>query len=136
MRILIFDEDTKHLPHLCDVFIQEGHSVKQVTDWKKLDETIREFRPEGILVDLMVPPFNLPADECNGGYTTGVYVYKNIINKIAKGIPFIIFSGTELGVQFVHEAIESLKDYEEFKGVLPKGTDEDEIIMLLSGGTN
>lgn len=132
MRILIFDEDTKHLPQLCDVLRQEGHEVTQVMDWKNLETEIAELAPEGIVIDLMIPPLDLPVSGCSAGYTTGVYVYMTFINKYAPGIPFVVFSGTELGLNFISKEVKKLESYAEFRGVLSKGCDEELIIEFLS----
>ena len=83
MRILVFDEDTKHMPIICDVLRQKGHSVVQVTDWKEIEQSISDFKPEGLVIDLMMPSLDCPPDTCSGGYTTGAYIYKNIIHKVA-----------------------------------------------------
>lgn len=131
MRILIYDEDKVQVPHIIDVLRQYNNDVVQVTDWKELRKIIKEFVPEGIVIDLMIPAVGLPSDQCSGGYTTGVYIYKTIIHDIAKGVPFIAYSGVELGVNFIQKGIDELKMFEEYKGVLQKGCEENNIVTLL-----
>lgn len=131
MNILIFDEDERQIPQTCDVLKQLGHQVKHLTKWEKLKEELQNFKPEGLVLDLMLPAINLPSEECGGGYTTGAYVYKTIIHEILPGIPFVVYSATDLGLHKIREAISELEKFNEYRGVLAKGCDEEEIIETL-----
>lgn len=132
MHILIFDEDPKHLPILCDLLRQKGHTVLQVKDQQELEKSINVFKPEGIVIDLMMPSLNCPPDMCSGGYTTGGYIYRNIINKIAPGIPFIVYTATVVEVSFINKEIQELKKFKEYRWVLEKGCNEELIVQYLT----
>lgn len=133
MRILVIDDDDIEMPQTCDLLKLEGHEVLQIKDSSNIEESIKNFAPDGIILDLMIPDLNLPQKDINGGYTTGAYLYKNVINKIAHGIPFVVYSGTAIEVDFIKEDLDSLKAYEEYSGTIEKGDDEDLILKYLLG---
>jgi DNA-binding NtrC family response regulator len=132
MKLLIIDDDNRQMSHVCGLLRRMGHSVVQVKEWYKVKENIEEFSPEGIILDLMIPAVGLPieeAEKCNGGYTTGVYIYHQIIHNIASGIPFVVYTGLPLDVRNIDKEVSSLTKYKEFKGVIGKGDDIEELII-------
>lgn len=115
-----------------DVLKQNGHDVVQVTDYKDLKQQIEKFKPEGIVIDLMMPIPELPQVECRGGYTSGAYIYKTIIHESAKGIPFIVYSAVDPEVTYIRETTEALRTFTEYRGFLAKGCEVKLIVEKLS----
>ncbi len=134
MKVLILDEDDRQMPQTCDLIEQQGHEVCQVKDWRELESTIREFKPDAFVIDLMIPALGLPIDECSGGYTTGAYLYINVVRKLSPKSPFVVFSASCLDIPLMKTAIKKLKKYSEFRGVLSKGQDEERIVVALESG--
>jgi CheY-like chemotaxis protein len=130
MRLLVVDEDVRSVPHICDDFRDLGHEVLQVVDWHMLRDSISTFRPEGIALDLMMPRIGIPATESS--YTTGSYVYHNVLHPLCPGIPFVVFSAARLDVAIIKQATESLSRYPEFRGVLSKGCPSKSVIAQLT----
>lgn len=131
MRILVVDEDVRDVPHICDELKQFGHNVRQVTDWESLRGVIADFKPDAMLVDLMIPPIGLPSDECGGGFTTGAYIYEKIIHDAAPSIPVAVFSSAFLETPIIKHALQRMQQFPEYKGVIPKGCNPEELIDLL-----
>ncbi|MGC3991623.1 MAG: hypothetical protein QM796_18430 [Chthoniobacteraceae bacterium] len=123
------DEDEKSLPHICDDMRDLGHEVLQVADWKDLKEVITHFKPDGIFLDLMIPKIGL--NDSGSSYTTGAFIYKNIIHNLCPGIPFVIFSAAPLKISLIREAAEELSKYNEFRGIFSKGRELNYVIEHL-----
>lgn len=132
MRILVIDEDTEDMPQFCDGLKQLRHSVVQCSDWKQLETSLSEFKPEAIILDLMMPCSDLPSEECHAGFTTGAYLYGNVIHKLAPGVPFVVLSAAYQGTTPVRTAISRLKEFREFAGVFSKGAAEEDVLKALS----
>lgn len=132
MRILILDDDMRDMPHFCDLLRQSGHDVKQIDGWNDLCAVLMDFKPDGIIVDLMIPAIGLPVEECAGGYTSGAYIYITFIHELTPNIPFIVFSAATMNTFIIQQSIANLKKYSEFRGVLSKGCEQYEIIDLLT----
>jgi len=132
MRILILDDDVRDMPHVCDEIAQFGHEVRQVTDWKELLTVLAQFKPEAILIDLMIPPVGLPSDECGGGFTTGAYIYEKLIHNAAPGVPMAVFSNALLEAPIIKDALNRMDRFAEFRGAISKTCDPEEVIALVS----
>ena len=132
MKLLVIDEDTTHVPHIIDEFRQLENEVVQLTDWQGVQTRLGNFRPDALLLDLMMPPNGLPLDECNAGFTTGAYVYKTELHKLFVGIPFALFSAAYLDAGVIRQADEDLKQFAEYRGLIAKGEDAEDIIRKLS----
>jgi CheY-like chemotaxis protein len=130
MRILVLDEDVRDVPHICDEIAQTGHEVRQVSDWKELSDVLAQFKPNAILIDLMIPAVGLPSNECGGGFTTGAYLYDRIIHGAAPGVPVAVFSSAFLETPIIKQALKRMEQFPEFRGVISKGCNPDEVIAL------
>ena len=134
MNILIWDDDLRHIPHVCDLLRLYGHDVRQVTSLADFKSIYSQFKPDGLLIDLMMPLIGIPIDDPLGEYVAGIYIYNKVIRPLLPTTPFLIYTGTALNMDIVFESIKSLECYPEFKGVLEKGAaDEDTIIHRLQG---
>ena len=125
MKILIIDEDRRHLPEVIDLLRFNGHVVSQVDDWRDAVVKIREFDPDLLLLDLMMPSWDLNSSDCFGGYGTGAYVYETRIQKEFPSLKFIVFSGVDPGVSIVKRIIDRLKTFTTFDGFLSKNQIEE-----------
>lgn len=133
MKLLVIDDDVRDMSHVCDYFRITGNDVLHCSKWSEVESAVTTFKPNGIILDLMMSTMGLPIQECDGGYTTGIYIYKHIIHKNAPNTPFIIFSASDRNSDFVRNAIEVLEsDYPSFSGYFSKGCDEEAIINALS----
>ena len=130
MRLLVLDEDTRSVPHICDEFRDLGHEVLHVSDWRMLPDQVREFAPDGIVLDLMMPRIGIPATESS--YTTGSYVYHRVLHALCPGVPFVVFSAAHLDVAIIKQANRGLGVYAEFRGVLSKGCPLKNVITQLN----
>jgi CheY-like chemotaxis protein len=131
MRILVLDEDSRDVPHICDEIAQSGHKVQQVTDWKDVQTVLHQFKPDALLIDLMIPAVGLPSNECGGGFTTGAYIYETMTHDSAPGIPFAVFSSAFLETTLIKDALKRMEKFPEYRGVLSKECNPDEVIALL-----
>lgn len=131
MRILVVDEDRKHMPQVCDVLRALGHDVLHIPDWRQIQVELRAFKPEGIVLDLMIPASGLPLNECGHGYTTGEYIYKTLIAPIAPDVPFVVLSAADQSVSFVEAATERLRKLSPCRAILEKPCDERSIVVHL-----
>jgi CheY-like chemotaxis protein len=127
MRLVIIDEDEIAIPHVVDELRQGGHDVVQVSKWADAPDVIRSFKPDGIALDLMIPPIDLPVEECNGGFSTGRYLYERILHPVASGIPFVIYSAAFPRSEMVKDVCEALRSFAEFRGFVSKASDVDEL---------
>jgi CheY-like chemotaxis protein len=131
MRILVVDEDNLDVPHICDEIRQSGHQVLQVADWKQLSAVVPDFKPDAILLDLMIPAIGLPSNECGGGFTTGAYIYEKMLHDLTPGVPFAVFSSAFLETSIIKQALKRLEQFPEYKGTISKGCNPEEIIQLI-----
>ena len=131
MRILVIDEDTRSVPHICDEMRQLGHQIEQVTGWEDLAGVITRFRPEAIILDLMMPAVKLPRAECGGGYTTGAYIYAKFVQPIAPNVPFVVFSSAFFESTVIKHALQQLAKYREFRRAFSKGDEVEDILAAL-----
>lgn len=131
MRILILDDDLRNMPAICDEIAQSGHEVRLVSDWNELPTVLLQFKPDAILLDLMIPPVGLPADECGGGFTTGAYIYEKLIHNAAIGVPVAVFSSAYLETPTMKHALKRLEQFPEYRGAISKGCNTEEVIELV-----
>lgn len=125
-RIMIIDDDTRRIRHLCDLFIEMGHKVMHVTSVYNLKEALHAFKPDGIAIDLMMPTENLNLDDCSGGLETGICIYYSIIQPICPAVPFVIYSGGYFrGPDFI-------KNNKNFRGFISKSADPLKLIKALT----
>lgn len=131
MRILVLDDDVRDMPQICDGIAQLGPEVRQVSDWKELPTVLSQFKPEAILLDLMIPPVGLPSNECGGGFTTGAYIYEKVIHDAAPGVPVAVFSSAFLETAIMKQALKRMEQFPEYRGAISKGCDLEEVIALV-----
>jgi CheY-like chemotaxis protein len=137
LKILIYDEDTYSgtIEEFCERLERLGETAEQVTDWNRLPDRIREFKPDALLIDLMIPALGLPSDECGDGYTTGAYVYRSKARDIGHQIPFAVFTAADIKTTRIRKAIDSLKSLPEYRGTFQKGEDAEVVLAALRGKT-
>ena len=134
MNILIYDEDTASgiISEFRERLQSLNENAIQVADWRLIEEKIKTFKPNAFIIDLMIPPVDLPTDDCGAGYTTGAYVYKTHIHPHSAGTPFVIFTAADIGTSRISQAIQSLKGYREFRGIFEKGEDAEVVLKALT----
>ena len=131
MRLIVIDEDLRSVPHICDELRQSGHDVIQIADWHEIKEKLPPFSPNGILLDLMIPAIDLPANGCASGFTTGAYLYREVIHPLAQGVPFVVYTSAPLTLSVVKSALEQLLAFGEYAGAISKGEDVEKVVALL-----
>jgi hypothetical protein len=102
-----------------------------VSDWRELSIALAQFRPDAILLDLMIPPVGLPSNDCGGGFTTGAYIYEKMIHDAAVGVPFAVFSSALLTAPLIKDALRRMERFPEYRGVISKGCNPEEVIELV-----
>jgi CheY-like chemotaxis protein len=134
MKILIFDEDTESgiISEFCDRLKNIGEDAIQVSDWKDLEQRILEFKPDALLIDLMIPHLGLPQNECGDGYTTGAYIYRNKLRDLLPNAPFGVFTAADIKTTRIIKAIELLKQSPQYRGTFEKGEDAEVILGALT----
>ena len=133
MKILVIDDDVIDIPHMCDGFKQLRHEILHIKSVDELDQ-IDKFKPQSLILDLMMPCKQLPKEKCNGGYTTGASLYKDILYKRLIGVPFVVLTAAQTQTSVIQLAIQELSQYSEYRGIIEKGlTTEETIIEQLEG---
>jgi CheY-like chemotaxis protein len=135
MKILILDEDTDSgiMRAFCERLESMGESTKQVTTWEGLKEAVDEFKPDALLIDLMIPPLGLLESDCGGGYTTGAHIYRTFLRPLLPNIPFCVFTAADTRTARISKAIDQLKILPEYRGTIEKGEDVEVILGALTG---
>jgi CheY-like chemotaxis protein len=132
MKILLLDDDTKDVPAIADVWRLLGHDVVQVTDSHGLVDAMARTSFDAVLLDLMIPAVDVPVSECDGGFTTGEYLYKTIISPKLTNVPFAVFSSAILDLEVIRNAHNSLRKYTNYRGFFEKGCADKTILEAIS----
>lgn len=134
MRILILDEDTDSglISEFCEQLQNQKQSVKQISDWQNIPEAVVEFKPDALLIDLMIPYLGLPENECGRGYTTGAYIYREMLKPLLPNVPFCIFTAADTKTPRISKAIDSMKDLPEYRGTFEKGENAGVVVAALA----
>jgi CheY-like chemotaxis protein len=132
MKILLLDDDTKDVPEIADVWRLLGHNVTQVTDSHGLTKAMLSPSFDAILLDLMIPAIDVPVSECDGGFTTGEYLYKTVIYPKLPRTPFAIFSSAILDLEVIRNANELLSKYSGYRGFFEKGCADKGLLEAIS----
>ena len=133
-RLLVIDDDSRSTPALCDCLRQLGCLVLHALPSEDIEECIAEFRPDGIILDLMMPPpQGVGRAELGSGYTTGAYLCREVIAKAAPSVPFVILTGADPSCTPVARAMDTLRGLDGFRGLLEKTGDEKYVLKKLFG---
>jgi two-component system phosphate regulon response regulator PhoB len=86
-RILIFEDDVTSMFILSTCLNEAGHQVQEMNDACAVEKTVREFEPDIVITDIMMPGF------------TGSHVYQIIRQKFGPKLPVLVSSATGLRVK-------------------------------------
>jgi CheY-like chemotaxis protein len=86
-KILVIDDDEISLTILRGLLRRQGHEVSVLDRSDRALDLIREFQPDLVMTDIMMPG------------STGGAVYSMIRKKVGAGLPVIVCSATRLKIK-------------------------------------
>jgi len=91
-RILVIDDDIDYLAMVKACLEDARHEVLPLTRADKVLEEIRRFRPDLVLLDIMMPGI------------TGAQCYQAIRKEFGAKLPIIIITGSEMTLKGVEDS--------------------------------
>jgi len=91
-RILVIDDDIDYLIMMKTYLVDTKYEVLPLTRADKTLEEIRRFRPDLVLLDIMMPGI------------TGAQCYKAIRKECGDGLPIIIITGSDMTLKGVEDS--------------------------------
>lgn len=132
MKILLVDDDMRDVHEAAEVWRIHGHEVIQVCDWHTLPSVLEANSFDAVLIDLMIPAIDLPLSECNGGFTTGEYLYRTYVQPKLPKAPFALFSSALFDLEVIKTASERLHGYPNYRGYFEKGCSTNDLLNAIS----
>ncbi len=132
MKILLLDDDVRDVPAMVELWRLHGHTVTQVTEIADLRDILQKEPFDCALIDLMIPAVEIPLSDCNGGFTTGEYLYRTYIHPVLGDKPFCIFSSAVFNLDLIKDAVRRLSKFPGYRGCFKKGDETKDLLEAIA----